>query len=55
MPFTARQGIVDWSAAMEILRSWGYRGYLSLEDFRPASPIDKAREALSFFKRHGVA
>jgi len=53
-PSPLDRGIVDWGRVIEVLGSWGYRGCFSLEDFRPLPPIDKAREALEFFRRHGV-
>jgi len=53
-PSPLDRGIVDWGRIIGILKSWGYEGSLSLEDFRPLPPIDKAKEALAFFRRHGV-
>ncbi|RLE68620.1 MAG: hypothetical protein DRJ43_05270 [Thermoprotei archaeon] len=53
-PSPLDRGIVDWGRVVESLKSWGFKGCLSLEDFRPIPPVDRAREALVFFKKHGV-
>ncbi|RLE77411.1 MAG: hypothetical protein DRJ56_02375 [Thermoprotei archaeon] len=51
VPSPLDDGIVDWAKVVELLRGIGYRGYLSLEDFRPIPPEVRAREALEFFRR----
>ena len=50
VPSPLDRGIVDWKKAVEILSSYGYKGYYSLEDFRPLPPEERARQALQFFK-----
>ena len=54
VPSPLNRGIVDWEKVINELRKIGYKGYLSLEDFRPIPPEDRAREALQFFKSMGV-
>lgn len=35
-----------------MLKRIGFKGYLSLEDFRKIPPEERAREALEFFKKY---
>lgn len=50
IPSPLDDGIVNWTRVIEILKELGYKGYLSLEDFRPIPPEVRAKEALEFFK-----
>ncbi|RLF13470.1 MAG: hypothetical protein DRJ66_07770 [Thermoprotei archaeon] len=49
------RGIIDWRKVIDELRKIGYKGYLSLEDFRNIPPEDRAKEALEFFKSMGIS
>jgi len=51
IPSSLNEGIVDWERVVAILKEMNYKGYLSLEDFRPISPEVRAKEALEFFQR----
>jgi len=51
IPSPLDDGIVDWARVVDILKELGYKGYLSLEDFRPIPPEVRAKEAIEFFKK----
>lgn len=53
-PSPLDRGIVDWRLVVERLEGWGYRGFYSLEDFRPIPPEERVAEALAFFKGLGI-
>jgi len=52
IPSPLHRGIVDWVKIISMLKKIGFKGYLSLEDFRKISPEERAREALEFFKKY---
>jgi sugar phosphate isomerase/epimerase len=45
-----REGQADWAEVMKALRSVGYKGYLSLEDFTPGPQREKLASTLAFLK-----
>jgi len=45
-----RAGYANWSEVMEALRSVGYQGWLSLEDFTPVPHREKLDSVLAFLK-----
>lgn len=50
IPSSLDKGILDWIQIIKTLKGIGYEGYLSLEDFRPIPPEEKAKEAIKFLK-----
>ena len=50
IPASLDSGIVDWEEVIFTLHKFGYRGYLSLEDFRPIPPEQKSKEALNYLR-----
>ncbi len=51
VPAPLDKGILDWREVIRILKNKGYKGYLSLEDFRSIPPEEKAKQAIIFFRQ----
>ena len=47
-------GLLNMAALFKAFRAVGYRGYYSLEDFRPGPAEPKLRESLEYLKRIGA-
>lgn len=43
------KGMVDWAEIIQLLRSFGYNGYLSLEDFS-ARPVDEKMKIIDYLR-----
>ena len=50
IPAPLDKGIVDWREVVLLLKNIGFKGYLSLEDFRGIPPKRRAEEAIKFLK-----
>ncbi|RLE62639.1 MAG: hypothetical protein DRN53_03630 [Thermoprotei archaeon] len=50
VPAPLDSGILDWREVVLLLKGIGFRGYLSIEDFRRIPPEEKAKEAIKFLK-----
>ncbi len=50
IPASLDKGIVDWKEVIFTLHKFGFKGYLSLEDFRKVPPEQKAKEAIEYLR-----